>query len=346
MHICVIGAGVVGLTTAYFLQSEGHAVTVVDREPGPGLGASGGNGAQLSYAFVAPLADASIPAKLPGLLLSRHAPLKIHPRADLRAGSLGPAVPEAGEHEGGARHHRGVAEARGTVARVHRAADRGRAHRVRLHARREARGVSGHGVARRGARAGGLPGGARHPRPGGADAGAVRRARARDRRLRREDRGRCVDPDRSRRRLRRVLRAGGGAAGAARGRVRLWADGDAHRPRGRPGPRADQRGRADAGRRLRPGRGRPARRSSDRLRGIDLPILAVEGILDHRAPGTGRRPAARFDHRHPPQDRVRAARATACGWRASSRSATTTARSRRAGSARCSTRRARCSATT
>ena len=82
MHICVIGAGVVGLTTAYFLQSERHEVTVVDRAPGPGLGASGGNGAQLSYAFVAPLADASIPAKLPGLLLSRHAPLKIHPRAD------------------------------------------------------------------------------------------------------------------------------------------------------------------------------------------------------------------------------------------------------------------------
>src|SRR5512140_3144904 len=83
MHICVIGAGVVGLTTAYFLQSEGHAVTVVDREAAAGLGASGGNGAQLSYAFVAPLADASIPGKLPGLLFSRHAPLKIHPRADL-----------------------------------------------------------------------------------------------------------------------------------------------------------------------------------------------------------------------------------------------------------------------
>ena len=84
MHICVIGAGVVGLTTAYFLQSEGHTVTVVDREAGAGLGASGGNGAQLSYAFVAPLADGSIPGKLPSLLLSRHAPLKIHPRADAR----------------------------------------------------------------------------------------------------------------------------------------------------------------------------------------------------------------------------------------------------------------------
>jgi D-amino-acid dehydrogenase len=83
MHICVIGAGVVGLTTAYFLQGEGHSVVITDRFPGPGMGASGGNGAQLSYSFVAPLADASIPFKLPGLLLSRHAPLRIHPRADL-----------------------------------------------------------------------------------------------------------------------------------------------------------------------------------------------------------------------------------------------------------------------
>jgi D-amino-acid dehydrogenase len=83
MHICVIGAGVVGLTTAYFLQSEGHSVSLVERESGAGLGASGGNGAQLSYAFVAPLADGTIPFKLPGLLLARHAPLKLHPRADL-----------------------------------------------------------------------------------------------------------------------------------------------------------------------------------------------------------------------------------------------------------------------
>ena len=82
MHVCVIGAGVVGLTTAYFLQSEGHAVSIVERESAAGLGASGGNGAQLSYAFVAPLADGTIPFKLPGLLLSRHAPLKLHPRAD------------------------------------------------------------------------------------------------------------------------------------------------------------------------------------------------------------------------------------------------------------------------
>jgi D-amino-acid dehydrogenase len=82
MHICVIGAGVVGLTTAYFLQAEGHSVTVVDRGDGPAAGASRGNGAQLSYSYVAPLADASVPPKLPSLLFARDSPLKLHPQLD------------------------------------------------------------------------------------------------------------------------------------------------------------------------------------------------------------------------------------------------------------------------
>ena len=82
MHICVIGAGVIGLTSAYFLQSEGHSVTIVDRETAPGQGASAANGAQLSYAFVAPLADASVPPRLPSLFLTRDSPLKLHFRFD------------------------------------------------------------------------------------------------------------------------------------------------------------------------------------------------------------------------------------------------------------------------
>jgi len=82
MHICVIGAGVVGLTTAYFLQSEGHTITLVDREPGAGRGASAANGAQLSYGFVAPLADASVLTKLPSLLFAHDSPLKLHLRLD------------------------------------------------------------------------------------------------------------------------------------------------------------------------------------------------------------------------------------------------------------------------
>jgi D-amino-acid dehydrogenase len=82
MHICVIGAGVIGLTAAYFLQSEGHTVTVIDRAADVGQGASAANGAQLSYAFVAPLADASVPPRLPALFLTRDSPLKLHFRFD------------------------------------------------------------------------------------------------------------------------------------------------------------------------------------------------------------------------------------------------------------------------
>jgi D-amino-acid dehydrogenase len=82
MHICVIGAGVIGLTSAYFLQSEGHSVTIIEREAVAGQGASAANGAQLSYAFVAPLADASVPPRLPSLFLTRDSPLKLHFRFD------------------------------------------------------------------------------------------------------------------------------------------------------------------------------------------------------------------------------------------------------------------------
>ena len=82
MHICIIGAGVIGLTSAYFLQSEGHSVTIIEREPAAGQGASAANGAQLSYAFVAPLADASVPPRLPSLFLTRDSPLKLHFRFD------------------------------------------------------------------------------------------------------------------------------------------------------------------------------------------------------------------------------------------------------------------------
>jgi D-amino-acid dehydrogenase len=81
MHICVLGAGIVGLATAWELHRQGHTVTVVDRAL-PGNGTSGGNGAQLSYSYVAPLADASIWAQLPQLLLAADSPLKLRPQLD------------------------------------------------------------------------------------------------------------------------------------------------------------------------------------------------------------------------------------------------------------------------
>lgn len=81
MHVCVLGAGIVGLATAWQLVQQGHEVTVVDRAA-PGAGASGGNGAQLSYSYVQPLADPSIWRQLPKLLLSPDSPLKLRPQLD------------------------------------------------------------------------------------------------------------------------------------------------------------------------------------------------------------------------------------------------------------------------
>ena len=81
MHVCVLGAGIVGLATAWQLDRQGHQVTVIDRAA-PGSGASGGNGAQLSYSYVQPLADPSIWRQLPKLLLSSSSPLKLRPQLD------------------------------------------------------------------------------------------------------------------------------------------------------------------------------------------------------------------------------------------------------------------------
>jgi len=82
MRVLVIGAGVVGLTTAYLLQKEGLEVSLLERESTPGAGASLVNGAQLSYSYVAPLADPSVPRKLRELLFDADSPLKIGLRAD------------------------------------------------------------------------------------------------------------------------------------------------------------------------------------------------------------------------------------------------------------------------
>ncbi|MDF2810003.1 MAG: D-amino acid dehydrogenase small subunit [Microvirga sp.] len=82
MKIVVIGAGIVGLTTAYYLSREGHSVTVVDGGKGAGLRTSKANGAQLSYSFVSPLADPAVLPKLPLWILGRNSPLSFQPRVD------------------------------------------------------------------------------------------------------------------------------------------------------------------------------------------------------------------------------------------------------------------------
>ncbi|MDZ4295611.1 MAG: D-amino acid dehydrogenase [Hydrogenophaga sp.] len=80
-HVCVLGAGIVGLATAWQLHRDGHQVTVVDSAQ-TGAGASGANGAQLSYSYVQPLADPALWLQLPKLLLAPDSPLKFRLRMD------------------------------------------------------------------------------------------------------------------------------------------------------------------------------------------------------------------------------------------------------------------------
>ena len=82
MKVCVLGAGVAGMTTAYFLARNGHDVTVVERREGVGLETSYANGGQLSYSYVAPLAGPGVLPKVPPWLMKRDAPLRFSPRLD------------------------------------------------------------------------------------------------------------------------------------------------------------------------------------------------------------------------------------------------------------------------
>lgn len=71
MHVVVIGAGVIGVTTAYYLSQIGCEVTVVDRANAVAAGASHANGGQLSYSFTDALAKPGFVATIPSLLSGR-----------------------------------------------------------------------------------------------------------------------------------------------------------------------------------------------------------------------------------------------------------------------------------
>ena len=81
-QVCVIGGGVIGLASAYALVRAGHEVTVIDARERLGSETSFANGGQLSYRYVAPLADAGVPLQAIGWLLRGDSPLKLRPRLD------------------------------------------------------------------------------------------------------------------------------------------------------------------------------------------------------------------------------------------------------------------------
>jgi len=82
MHILVLGAGVVGTTAAWYLQKQGHQVTVVDRQNQAGLETSYANGGQISVSHAEPWANPSAPLKVMKWLFQPDAPLLFRPRLD------------------------------------------------------------------------------------------------------------------------------------------------------------------------------------------------------------------------------------------------------------------------
>jgi D-amino-acid dehydrogenase len=82
MKVIVLGAGVIGVTSAYQLAKAGHEVTVVDRQRGPGLETSFANAGEVSFGYCSPWAAPSIPMKALKWLFMEHAPLILRPKLD------------------------------------------------------------------------------------------------------------------------------------------------------------------------------------------------------------------------------------------------------------------------
>jgi D-amino-acid dehydrogenase len=82
MKIAVLGAGVIGVTSAWYLRQAGHEVVVIDRQAGPAMETSFANAGQISPGMSAPWAGPDTPRKAIGWLLMRHSPLVVWPLLD------------------------------------------------------------------------------------------------------------------------------------------------------------------------------------------------------------------------------------------------------------------------
>ena len=84
MKVLVLGSGVIGVTTAWYLREAGHDVTVVDRQPNPAMETSFANGGQISWSSATPWAEPGIPLTALKWLFKPHSPLVLRPRLDLK----------------------------------------------------------------------------------------------------------------------------------------------------------------------------------------------------------------------------------------------------------------------
>ena len=84
MKVVVLGAGLLGVTSAYFLRQQGHEVVVIDRQASPAAETSFANGGQISVSHAEPWANPSAPLKVLQWLGKEDAPLLFRVRADMR----------------------------------------------------------------------------------------------------------------------------------------------------------------------------------------------------------------------------------------------------------------------
>jgi D-amino-acid dehydrogenase len=84
MRVAVLGAGVVGVTGAWFLARAGHEVTLIDRHAEAGMETSFANGGQIAAGHAEPWARPSVLPKVLRWLGREDAPLLFRPRADLQ----------------------------------------------------------------------------------------------------------------------------------------------------------------------------------------------------------------------------------------------------------------------
>jgi D-amino-acid dehydrogenase len=82
VKIIVLGSGVIGTTTAYYLAQAGHDVTVIDRQPAAGMETSYGNAGEISPGYASPWAGPGVPAKAVKWLMMQHSPLVVRPQLD------------------------------------------------------------------------------------------------------------------------------------------------------------------------------------------------------------------------------------------------------------------------
>ena len=82
MKTIVLGAGIIGISTAWHLLERGHEVVVVDRQPDAALETSFANGAQISVSYCEPWANREAPWKAIKWLFDKEAPLLLRPQMD------------------------------------------------------------------------------------------------------------------------------------------------------------------------------------------------------------------------------------------------------------------------